>query len=66
MLINAKIMYGVLGKYTILIVAHRLSTIKTSDKIYVLDKGRVLDSGSYSDLLETSTRFKKMIRLQEL
>lgn len=48
-------------KKTIIIIAHRLKTIKECDVIHVLDKGRIVDSGSYEDLLVNSERFIKMI-----
>ena len=42
------------GEYTILIIAHRLSTIIDSDKIFIIDDGKVLDSGTHQELLEHS------------
>ena len=53
------------GKYTILIVAHRLSTIKNVDKIIILNKGRIEKIGNFEELLSTSSSFKKMVELQE-
>jgi len=40
------------GEITILIIAHRLSTIKKSDYIYLIDDGKIIESGSWSELLE--------------
>lgn len=54
------------GKCTIIIIAHRLSTIKDTDVVYLLDKGNIIESGSYNDLSETSIRFKKMLELQNV
>ena len=54
------------GKYTILIVAHRLSTIKDADEIFVLQKGRLLASGTYETLVQSSPIFKRMTTLQEI
>ena len=45
---------------TILIIAHRLSTIEDSDIIYVINKGKVEDFGSHSDLLTKSATYKKL------
>ena len=41
------------GKYTILIIAHRLSTVINSDKIYVINKGTVEGAGTHKELLKT-------------
>ena len=36
---------------TIIVIAHRLTTLKNCDRIYVLDKGRIVDSGSYQEVV---------------
>lgn len=45
---------------TTLIIAHRLSTIKNVDKIYVLDKGRIIEEGSHSELIELGGVYKNV------
>jgi ABC-type multidrug transport system fused ATPase/permease subunit len=54
------------GKYTVLIVAHRLSTIKNVDRIVIMDKGEIVDEGSFSCLVNSSRKFKRMVELQEI
>lgn len=54
------------GKYTIVIVAHRLATIKNVDHIYVLSKGQIVDSGTYDELISKSPVFRDMVSLQKL
>lgn len=54
------------GKTTIVLIAHRLSTIKDADFIYVLEKGRVIERGTYQELVETGCRFQRMVELQKL
>lgn len=48
------------GKKTIVMIAHRLSTVKQCDIIYFLDDGRIIDKGTYSDLLEGNDAFRQM------
>ena len=36
---------------TTIVIAHRLSTILNSDNIYVVDNGKIIDSGNHEDLL---------------
>ena len=54
------------GKFTMVIIAHRLSTIKNVDKVYLLEKGEIVNSGSYIELTKSSEKFRKMVELQEL
>lgn len=54
------------GKFTILIIAHRLSTIKNVDKVYLMDEGRITESGSFEELYRKSEKFKRMVELQEV
>lgn len=54
------------GKYTILIVAHRLSTIRNADRIVVMSKGQIIETGTFKELVERTPYFKKMVELQEL
>ena len=42
---------------TRVVIAHRLSTIKDADKIYVLDQGRVVENGTYEELMEAGGLF---------
>ena len=53
------------GKITILIIAHRLSTIKNTDKVFVFDKGRLIEEGSYSSLSRnSSSKFFELLSKQ--
>ena len=49
---------------TTVAIAHRLSTIQDADCIYVLDKGRIIESGSHEELLAQDGTYKKMYQLQ--
>lgn len=51
---------------TILVIAHRLSTVKNADKIFVLDKGKVTEQGNHPELLKNSELYKKLWKQQGL
>lgn len=54
------------GQLTIIIIAHRLATIKSADKIVVLKDGKVDAVGRYTDLMAGSKLFQEMIEFQNL
>lgn len=45
---------------TIVMIAHRLSTVQYADTIFILDNGDVIGSGSYDELIKSNETFKKM------
>ena len=49
---------------TTLIIAHRLATVIHADIIVLMDKGRIVDSGSHTELLGKSTLYKRLCELQ--
>ncbi len=51
---------------TIVIIAHRLSTITKADYIYVLNEGQIVEEGTYEQLRKESSRFSKMLQMQNL
>jgi ATP-binding cassette subfamily C protein len=53
------------GSLTILIVAHRFSTIENADMIYVMEKGRIVESGSGEELISKNRAFADLYRAEE-
>jgi subfamily B ATP-binding cassette protein MsbA len=52
------------GGRTILVAAHRLSTIRKADRIYVLEGGRILESGTREELMTLNGRFRQLHDIQ--
>ena len=50
---------------TSVIIAHRLATIKSADRIYVMASGRIIETGTHESLLEQKGAYAKMISLQQ-
>lgn len=59
-----KAIENLLGSRTILAVAHRLSTILKSDRIFVLEDGRIVESGNLQELLGINGRFRQLYDMQ--
>ncbi len=48
---------------TTIIIAHRLSTVRHADQIYILKEGKIADHGTYESLMESNDSFKTMVEL---
>jgi subfamily B ATP-binding cassette protein MsbA len=51
---------------TTLLIAHRLSTVRGADRIYVIDKGRVVESGDHETLVSRRGLYARLARSQDL
>ncbi|MFK7962992.1 MAG: ABC transporter ATP-binding protein [Burkholderiaceae bacterium] len=54
--------YDELPSMTTIMIAHRISTVRRCDKLFVMDRGEIVDEGSYQSLLQTDTLFKDLAR----
>lgn len=50
---------------TVFVVAHRLSTVRSSHKIIVLDKGRIIEQGNHQELLDKDGLYRRLYQIQE-
>ena len=49
---------------TVIVVAHRLSTVRHTDRIITLDRGRMVEDGTHDELIRTEGSYAKLFRLQ--
>jgi subfamily B ATP-binding cassette protein HlyB/CyaB len=49
---------------TVFIIAHRLSTVRRTDRIMTIDRGRLVEDGSHDELIKTGGHYAKLYRLQ--
>tara|TARA_Y100000768_G_scaffold310435_1_gene244797 strand:+ start:1518 stop:3314 length:1797 start_codon:yes stop_codon:yes gene_type:complete len=54
------------GKITIIIIAHRLSTIKNVDKIFIVGNGSLIEEGTFYELINRDSYFRRITELQKL
>ncbi len=59
-----KALENLMANRTTFVIAHRLSTIKKADRIIVLDKGRITETGTHQELLEHGGIYQKLYALQ--
>ena len=55
---------NVMKNRTSIIIAHRLSTISNVDKIIVMEKGEIIETGTHKELLKTDSTYKKLVEIQ--
>ena len=51
-------------KRTVIVIAHRLSTVKRANKILVLDQGQIIAKGTHEELLRENGLYKNLAKLQ--
>ncbi len=49
---------------TVIIISHRFSTVRNADKIYVLDKGKIVENGSHDELMNIEGKYKEAFNIQ--
>lgn len=54
------------GKYTVVIIAHRLSTVRSADTVCFLKNGKIEAAGSFDELTNNNADFQRMVKMQEI
>jgi ABC-type multidrug transport system fused ATPase/permease subunit len=57
---------GLRSSLTIIVIAHRLASIKEADQIFLMDKGRIIASGGFEQLRESSKEFQEQVSYMNL
>ncbi|WP_343537496.1 ABC transporter ATP-binding protein [Sphingobacterium thalpophilum] len=58
-------LYKLMDNRTTVVIAHRLSTIQNADKIVVIEAGKIVETGSHSELLQRDGLYRKLIDMQQ-
>ena len=66
--ITEQVIQGLLDKFTIgrtvIVIAHRLSTVAKADKVVVIEQGKIMEQGSYQDLIQQQGKFWQYYQTQ--
>ena len=57
---------SLVGSRTMLVIAHRLSTVKAADSIIVLEEGKIAEMGTHDELINKNGIYKKLVDLQSI
>lgn len=61
-----KALNNIMQEHTVMVIAHRLSTVEKADNIIVIDRGRVAEQGSHSQLMASGGLYSKLVQRQVL
>ena len=58
-------LHNVGEKKTVILVAHRITTVKKCDQIFILENGKITGSGGYQELMNSSDVFREMVQVSD-
>ena len=61
-----KALDAIRGEVTVVLIAHRLNTIQHADRVYLIDRGRVADSGTFSELVGRNPSVERLVKLMNV
>jgi ATP-binding cassette subfamily C protein len=61
-----KALEGIRGSVTVVLIAHRLNTIQHADEVFLIEKGRIADSGTFLDLVSRNPSVERLVRLMNV
>ena len=61
-----KALEGLRGSVTVVLIAHRLNTIQNADSVFLIDDGRVSDSGTFPELVKKNLSVERLVKLMNI
>jgi ABC-type multidrug transport system fused ATPase/permease subunit len=62
----AKALDQMRGKVTVVLIAHRLNTVQHADKVFLIDAGTVVDSGTFQELVSRNPSVDRLVQLMNV
>jgi ATP-binding cassette, subfamily B, bacterial PglK len=62
----AKALEQMRGKVTVVLIAHRLNTVQHADKVFLIDKGKLVDQGTFQELVKRNASVEKLVALMKV
>jgi ATP-binding cassette subfamily C protein len=62
----AKALNRMRGQVTVVLIAHRLNTVQHADRVFLIDQGRVVDQGSFKELLGRNASIERLVQLMKV
>jgi ATP-binding cassette subfamily C protein len=62
----AKALNQIRGKITVVLIAHRLNTVQHADRVFLIDSGKVLDQGTFQELVSRNPSVERLVQLMKV